>query len=439
MQLLKRVIFLTILSGVAMLANAQSPLSVANENPYYFKGVNGKPLVLIGDYTWDIFSDERFDYNRLFDTLQARGLNLVRLWLWKMYERYPKDRSPNMIPYLRTGPGTGNDGKLKYDLDKFNPAFFSRLKQVCIAAQKHGIYLQLMLMDAWMLKHDYLWELAAYNRNNNINHVDGDPGNTGVGTDGKRGFCSMGNTLLYHYQQAYVRKVVKTVNGFDNVFFEIANENFYNEEWELSLGRYIKTIEHDMPKQHLVIRLDFPSHHYVVQSWDPATVHKKIMEKRTLKVPLIFDTDWTITKNDDKVRKAAWSAIASGAHFDFMDGYFTYLRDTVVEDPIPVLHRQIGYMGSFIKKVNLWDLLPCDSLIRKGIAFAMADTSILFAYLPKGGMVTLDLSAMKNKIIGRWYNPRSGKFRDGFPVMAKLNTELNAPDRNDWILLLQSH
>lgn len=427
------------LSGVVMLANAQSPLSVSTESPYYFQDAGGKPLVLIGDYTWDIFSDKRFDYKRLFDTLQARGLNLARLWLWKMYEWYPKDRSPNMIPYLRTGPGTANDGKPKYDLDKFNPAFFHRLKQVCNAARKRGIHLQLMLMDAWMLKHDYLWRLAAYNRNNNINHVDGDLGHTGVGTDGKRGFCSMGNPLLYRYQKAFVRKVVETVNRFDNVFFEIANENYYNEEWELSLCRYIKTIEHDMPKQHLTIRLDFPSHHYVVQSWDPATVHKKIMEKRALKVPLIFDTDWMITKDDNKVRKAAWSAIASGAHFDFMDGYFTYLKDSVIEDPIPALHRQIGYMARFIKKISPWNLLPCDSLIRKGKAFAMADTSMLFAYLPEGGMVTLNLSAMRNKTIGQWYNPRSGDFRERFPVNTKLDTQLNAPDKNDWVLLLQNH
>lgn len=443
MNFTKKIVYLLVFILCASAGRAQNnqskrPISIYPGNTYYFQDEKGKPVVLLGDYTWDIFTDTSYDYVRLFDTLSARKINFVRLWLWKLYEWYPKDRAPNICPYLRTGPGLANDGKPKYDLDQFNPAFFQRLKKICRAADERGIYLQLMLMDAWMLKHHYLWRLAAYNRNNNINHVDGDPQHTGKGTDGKKGFCSLSNPLLYKYQKAYIHKVVETVNSFNNIYYEIANENYYNKEWELSLCDYIKKIEADMPKQHLTIRRDFPSHHYVVQSWDPETVHKVMVEKRKLKVPLIFDTDWTITKDEDKVRKAAWTAIASGGHFDFMDGYFTYLKDSVVKDPIPNLHRQIGYLAQFVQEIKPWKMKPGDTLIKEGKAFVMAGKKALFAYLPEGGNIRLSWTGLKNKIKGQWYDPRSGRFGKKFFLSSGRNNLFHAPDQKDWALLLRS-
>lgn len=414
------------------------PISIYTKNPYYFQDEKGRPLVLVGDYTWDIFTDTSYDYVRLFDTLKARKINFVRLWLWKLYEWHSGDRAPNIYPNLRTGPGLANDGKPKYDLAQFNPAFFDRLKKVCQAASERGIYLQLMLMDAWMLKHDYLWRLSACNRNNNINHVDGDPQHTGKGTDGKHGFCSMGNPLLYKYQKAYIRKVVETVNSFNNIFYEIANENYYNEEWELSLCDFIKKIESDMPKQHMTIRRDFPSHHYVVQSWDPEKVHKVMIEKRNLKVPLLFDTDWITAKEADKVRKAAWTAIATGGHFDFMDGYLTYLKDSAVEDPIPKLHRQIGYLAQFVQQITPWKMEPDDAFVKEGKAFAMAGKKVLFAYLPLGGKVQLHWTGLKNKIKGQWYDPLSGRFSKPFSLAPGKSTRFQAPGQKDWVLLLRS-
>ena len=86
-----------------------------------------------------------------------------------------------------------------------------------------------MAMDAWMIKHAELWKLHAFQRDNNVNGVDGDPAQTGVGTDGRRGFCSLGNPAAMAFQKALVRKIVDTTNRFDNVHYEIANENYYSE------------------------------------------------------------------------------------------------------------------------------------------------------------------------------------------------------------------
>ncbi|MHB1456738.1 MAG: putative collagen-binding domain-containing protein [Armatimonadota bacterium] len=422
-------------------ADKKSPgaaISIYPGNPYYFQDARGKPMVLIGDYTWGTFSDVDFDYTKMFDSLKKRGLNVARVWLWWGCEEITSDPIParHFEPFLREGPGTANDGRPKYNLDKFNPAFFARLDAMCASAQKRGITLQLIMMDAWMIKHDYLWKLHAFNRNNNVNGVDGDPRQTSEGTDGQQGFCSMGNPKALKYQKTYIRKVIETTNKYGNIYYEIANENYYNEEWELTLCRFIKETESKMPKQHMTIRLDFPSHSYVVQSWDPGTVHKGIMEKRGLKVPLIFDTDWTINDNDDEVRKSAWTAIASGGHFNYMDDSMEF-RTKPVPDKGAVLHKQIDHLAKFVRNIKPWDMKPDDSMVRSGSAYVLAGNRIVFAYLPSGGKAEIDLPNAGSKISAKWFDPRTGNFMPRIEITGKGITLFTAPDGNDWALLIK--
>jgi hypothetical protein len=416
-----------------------APISISKTHPQYFNDVKGKPVVLVGDYSWDTFSDSRFDYKALFDDLHRREINFARVWLWKLYEWNPKTGILNLCPYQRMGPGLAADGKPKYDLDKFDPDFFSRLKAVCQAAKDRGIYLQLILLDTWMLKRSELWKLAAQNKQNNINGVNGDPNNTNNGMDPEKGYCSLGNPGAMKYQKAFIYKVAETLNSFDNIFYEIANENYYNEKWELYLCDYIKAIELKMPKQHLTIRRDFPSHHYVVQSWDPLKVHRAILEKRHLNQPLIFDTDWVINKNAKEVRRAAWSALASGANFDYMDGDWEILKDTLIEDKNADLHRQVGFMVHFIKKIKPWEMTPADSLVKQGFAFAMANKESLFAYFPDGGTAMLNLSGMKPHITASWYDPVSGEFGKKFRITAAQQVNIKAPGKQDQVLSLSAY
>ena len=213
------------------LPNLTQTLRVHPDHPHYFQGPSGQPLLLIGDYTWGTFSDVDFDYKAQFDALKASGLNFARVWLWWGCEQFPPpDDKPHVEPFLRPGPGTANDGRPKYDLSQFNPAFFDRLRSFCAAARERGEFLQLITVDAWMLKHAHLWKLHAFHRDNNLNGVDGDPRNTGTGIDGQQGFCSLGNAKALEFQKAYLRKLVESVNDFDNLLMEIANENYYSAE-----------------------------------------------------------------------------------------------------------------------------------------------------------------------------------------------------------------
>ncbi|MBI4326976.1 MAG: hypothetical protein HY674_17180 [Chloroflexi bacterium] len=419
-----------------------SVLSIHPVTPHYFQAPDGKPAVLIGDYTWGTFSDVDFDFEAQFDALQTNGLNFARVWLWWGCEQFPPpDDHRHVEPFLRPGPGQANDGRPKYDLGRFNAAFFQRLRDLCAAARRRGLFLQLITVDAWMLKHPHLWKLHAFHRDNNINGVDGDPRNTGKGTDGEQGFCSMKNPKALEFQKAYLRKLAETVSGFDNVLIEIANENYYGAEWERHLCEFIREQERGGRRQHLLMPLDLPSHSSVVQKWDPKTIHAALLEKRSLRQPLIFDTDWIINQNDAQVRRAMWTAVLSGGHFNYMDDSLPFRLAAPSSKPVPDqranLHRQIGYMALFVKRLKPWTMQPSDAWVKSGQAFALASTNELAAYLPAGGRVTLDLIRIRGRCNAAWFNPRAGGFSESVKVDGGALREFTAPDGHDWALLLK--
>ena len=65
--------------------------------------------------------------------------------------RRRRSTSTEPQPWARTGPGTAKDGKPRFDLERFDPAFFDRLRSRMIAAGKAGVYVGVMLFDGWAL------------------------------------------------------------------------------------------------------------------------------------------------------------------------------------------------------------------------------------------------------------------------------------------------
>lgn len=129
------------------------------------------------------------------------------------------------------------------------------------------------------------------------------------------------------------------------------------------------------------MRRDLPSHSYVVQRWDPSVVRRGMLERRALRRPLIFDTDWIINKSDDEVREAMWTALVSGGHFDYMDDSLDFRLGKLVKDERAKLHRQIDYAAAFMRRIDPWGMTPSDARVKSGTAYAMASTTQL-ARLP---------------------------------------------------------
>jgi len=426
--------------------NQRSVLAVHAQYPDLFRDPSGKPLLLVGSYGWGMFSNSNFDYAAMLDTLQNDGLNFARVWLFwgdeVLTDIDTRTGKPlhNVVPYLRTGPGNANDGRPKYDLTRFNPIFFERLRDVCQQAQDRGIYLQLCIFDGWLLKTPR-WRDHVYHVDNNINGVDGDPKRTGRGRDNDYGFASLKNSAAMKHQQALIRQVVDTVNDFDHIFFEIANENA-NPQWELFLCNYLHKYEQSKPKQHLVMPSDIPNHGLgVIQTWDPHRLNAGLLAKRSRRKPQIFDTDWVISRNDNQIRKAMWAGIISGAHFDYLDASFQPGSDHNGDfrgSRRAELRKQIGNLAAFTRQIRFWEMSPDTSVVSKGDAVAFSSANELAIYLPAGGDVALDLDKLKRPSESYWCNPRTGVWKPAKLAAQRVQQSFAAPDKNDWLLYIRN-
>src|SRR5579862_9225223 len=109
----------------------------ANQN--YFQDATGKPLILCGSHTWNTLQDwgtngkvRPLDFNAFVRFLKAHGHNFTLLWATELPTFHglpstaasPPDFTVSPHPWMRPGPGTATDGGLKFDLTKFNKAYF---------------------------------------------------------------------------------------------------------------------------------------------------------------------------------------------------------------------------------------------------------------------------------------------------------------------------
>jgi Family of unknown function (DUF6298) len=226
------------------------PLKVSQVNPRYFADGQGKVTYLTGSHTWDNFGDwgastPDFDYLAYLAFLRTNNHNFIRLWMHESIRLDSEvETSIAPLPWERPGPGLANDGRPKIDLEKFNPAFFERLRRRAIEAGTQGIYISIMLFNRYLH-----WPTHPLNSMNNINGIDGDLNGDGDG----REIHTLAIPLITHLQKAYAKKVIDTVNDLDNVLYEIGNELRRDTvEWQYEMINFIHDYERNMPKQHAV-------------------------------------------------------------------------------------------------------------------------------------------------------------------------------------------
>src|SRR6266550_2333208 len=148
-----------LLTGIAAQAAAgnNTRLQLHPRNPHCFL-FRGKPTVLItsGEHYGAVLNLD-FDYVKYLDTLAKDGLNLTRTFAGAYCEppgafniaSNTLAPSPNrfICPWARSDrPGYANGGN-KFDLTKWDEAYFKRLKAFVAMADKRGIVAELNGLD----------------------------------------------------------------------------------------------------------------------------------------------------------------------------------------------------------------------------------------------------------------------------------------------------
>ncbi|MBM3880868.1 MAG: hypothetical protein FJ387_14315 [Verrucomicrobia bacterium] len=425
----------------------RGPLRVHPQNARYFTDDSGRAIVLVGSHTWNNLVDmgptdppAPFDYGAYLDWLAGYPHNFFRLWTWELVlwdTGANRDAKPQVHyaaphPWARTGPGLALDGKPKFNLHQFDAEYFSRLRHRLEAAQARGIYAAVMLFEGWGLQFvTNAWASHPFHPANNLQGIDGDANADGSGVE----IHQLRDPKIAALQEAYVRQVVDTVNGLDNVLYEISNENHPpSTPWQYHMIRFIQDYQRRKPKQHPVgmtfqyrgganqALFDSPA------DWispNPEGGYRDQPPAASGAKVILNDTDhlWGIGGNSAWV----WKSFLRGLHPIFMDPYDGKVLSRGA-DPrwLEPIRRSMGHVLVWSRRLDLGAFTPQPTLAASRYCLAKPGFEYL-VYLPNAPATTLDLAGHPHRFAVEWFNPASGESRAGQPVQGDRVTELTSP------------
>jgi Cellulase (glycosyl hydrolase family 5) len=304
------------------------PLQLDRENPHYFL-FRGQTTPLIGASPgYGEVTNLDVDYASLLDQLSSAGLNKLRIFtgdfiIVESGEADSLHAAPNRFvkPWARsTTPGyAGSPNQFKFDLNTWDNDFFNRLDRFVSLASEKGLVVEVSLFSQHY--NDAIWNFSPLKSDNNVN---------GVTHLRWQEFFTLSDPALVERQDAYVRRVVTSLNRFDNVYFEIANEAS-GAAWHDHMAKTIMDTEAALPNKHL-IAVDGPelysamsvkpsvlNTHYVNDLGAHGKIHwiaafPMLDDYYRLNIPLGFD-ETAVTPKEESVEDArveAWEFIVGG-------------------------------------------------------------------------------------------------------------------------------
>ena len=457
-------------------AVTNGPLRINPDNGRFFVDASGSIVLLTGSHTWLNLQDSgkgfpppSFDYTQYLNFLQANNHNFFRLWVWEQ-ARWTVEIADDDYwfnpqgPFQRTGPGVALDGKAKFDLSKFDQSYFDRIRTRVIAARDRGIYVSVMLFNGWSVNKEKStltlnnpWKAHPFNTANNINGINGDRNNDNSGEESHE----LGYAALLAFQEAYVRKVIDTVNDLDNVLYEISNESHpASMDWQEHMVNFVHEYEATKAMKHPVgltkpspegdtTRLLSGPADWISPDGSPTDPHVSSGAK-----VILYDTDHicgmcygqTSGPNDLTFgHNFVWKSFIYGYNPIYMDGYDgagygVGGNGYNFNDPRWVtIRNNMGYALDYSRRMNFAAMKPRPNL--SNLAWVLANTSATgaeyLAYMPGGGSFTLDLRSAQTQLAVEWLNPATGAKLNGGTVSGGAVRSFSAPFAGDAVLYVR--
>ena len=264
----------------------------------------------------------------------------------------------------------------KFDLKRWNPAYFRRLKDFVAQAGRRGIVVELSLFCPFY--EESMWEVSPQNAKNNVN---------GIGTLKRTEAYTLNNGELLAVQDAMVRKVVAELKGFDNLLYEICNEPYFGGvtmEWQHHIADTIVTAEASFKNKHLIAqnianysaKIEKPHPAVSLFNFHYARPPEAVAVNYGLNKAIGYDETGFDGTADATYRVQAWDfLVAGGATYDHLDYSFVAgQEDGTFQYPAtqpgggsPELRRQFRILKDFLESLDFVRMRPDNSVIRGGL------------------------------------------------------------------------
>jgi hypothetical protein len=408
----------------------KGPLRISDKNPAYFTDESGGAIYLTGAHTWNNLvdmvqsgSDSLFDYPAYLEWMENHHYNFMRLWAWELLNwdtRGNRETNARILqvfphPWARTGNEMALDGKPKFDLSVWDQAYFQRLEDRVRLAAASGIYVSVMLFEGWGLQFSPdAFENHPFHPGNNINGINGDVNGDGSGIE----IHTLENRDVLAVQEAYVRKVIETLNEFDHVLYEIANEcQLSSTEWQYHMIRLIKGYENSLPKQHpvgMTFQYRGGSNQTLFDSpadWispNPERGYRDNPPPAAGGKVVITDTDhlWGIGGNSTWV----WKSFLRGLNPIFMDPYDQRVLSGSFDAAwVEPLRANLGFTKIIADQLNLNRMFPDTTMISTGFCLSDPGNVYLF-FLADTLNATIHMEGLPGNFACNWFDFSKGKF-----------------------------
>ncbi len=363
-----------------------APIALHPDNPHYFLW-RGRPTILITSAEhYGAVMNLDFDYRKYLDTLAADGMNYTRVFSGAYVEpqgafkiernTLAPGRGRFLAPWARASQPGHPDGGNKFDLSRWDEAYFTRLKDFVSRAAARNIVVELTLFCP--MYEEVQWSLSPMNAANNVN---------GVGAVGRNEVYTLDkDPALLAAQEALTRKLVTELNGFDNLFFEIANEPYFGGvtmPWQHRIADVIVETERTLPMKHLIAqnianksaKIADPHPAVSIFNFHYASPPETVAMNYGLNKAIGDDETGFRGVSDDVYRMEGWDfVIAGGGLYNNLDYSFAAgYEDGTFQYPASqpgggsrALRRQLKILADFIGSFDFLRMAPDNTVITEG-------------------------------------------------------------------------
>ena len=382
------------------------PIALHPDNSHYLL-FRGRPTVLIGSTEhYGAVLNLDFNYVRYLDELQAQGLNLTRTFSGVYCEAdqsfqikhntLAPARGRLIAPWARSATPGSADGGAKFDLGRWDDAYFRRLKDYLSAAGRRGIVVELVLFCPFY--EDPMWDLSPMNARNNTR---------GFGTMPRTEVYTLKHPAMLAAHEALVAKMCAELKDFDNLYYEICNEPYFGGvtlPWQDRIAAAITAAEAQFRHKHLIARnvangrqkIAQPNPAVSIFNFHYATPPDTVAMNYGLK-RVIADDETGFRGSDDFVyRHEGWEfMLAGGAIYDNLDYSFSVehedgsLRPDAPGGGGSTLRRQLAILKQFMDGFSFVRMKPDlaaikDNTIPKASIRALSEAGRQYAIYIRG-------------------------------------------------------